>query len=768
MRYGRAMRCVLAAGRSWIWRLAGPALFVACHTAPPPDLPRPTLHCPADLRTPARVAAPTLVRCERQADGIETGELEGAGERVHFTRWRTGQRHGDTPPIVLLVPILAGGEDLMHRVAEGLVERGFDVALCRRVASALKPPQRGPELEDLFRRTILHQRLLLAWLREQAGAPAEVCVMGLSLGGMVGTTLTAIEPSVRGVTVCLSGGDLGDLVTASSESRVQRWRDWRHLEDGVGDDHLRQELRQQLAHEPLRAARAVPTDKVLFVGGAFDTVVPEHHQDLLWEALGRPRRLTLPLGHYSAFLALEVVLDAAAEHFRGCLARRRSGVSEFADLRPVAPLAPPRSPRFDPLPRSRARDLRIMDVRIAAASLLFLATTFLADTAVAQFPTGPQAPMKPPAAQDPEKATQPPEDPVVALSREKARLEREIEYARARVVAARGALAAKFQRQERTWREIDAGTLAQTNTAVVTAKARPQTARVAAKAELETLGTDGMLLVNGAVIRRPLFDSVMDYLRTVPNTGTDEQRAPRVLMDLIRTEVANAAFPDSEAMVIAGHVVKRLANGSTPAEMARMYGVIPGASPDGRLEIMRNSALGPVLEQAAFTTKVGEATTPIRTSMGAVVLKVAAFEKGASPELDKVQLDAIVVPYTQDSFALQSVLETAMAGQVQIVGRDSTVVEMLPVMFRPVAARAKSVDKVTLQKTMERLEAERERLEALLKERPDEALRMQVSTLKGQIEKTRIAIENADKEASATVPPQTNSVEPGKQDQGKK
>ena len=348
------MRCVFAADRSWIWRLTGLVVFAACHTAPPPDRPRPVLRCPTDLATPMLVVPPTLVHLERQEDGTETGALEGAGERVHFTRWRTDQRHGGQPPMVLLVPILAGGEELMHSVAEGLVERGFDVALCRRVASALKPPQRGSELEELFRRTILHQRLLLAWLRELAPGPAEICVMGLSLGGMVGTTLAAIEPSIRGVAVCLSGGDLGDLVIASSESRVRRWRGWRHDADGVGDDHLRQELRQDLAHEPLRAARAVPTGKVLFVGGAFDTVVPTRHQDLLWEALGRPTRLTLPLGHYSAFLALEVVLDAAAEHFRGCLAPRGARAPEFARHWPVAPLAPPRSRRFDPLPRSRA------------------------------------------------------------------------------------------------------------------------------------------------------------------------------------------------------------------------------------------------------------------------------------------------------------------------------------------------------------------------------------------------------------------------------
>lgn len=399
-----------------------------------------------------------------------------------------------------------------------------------------------------------------------------------------------------------------------------------------------------------------------------------------------------------------------------------------------------------------------MDVRTTAASLLFLAApSFLTCATLAQTPGATKPPAQAPASgstQDPEKQAPAPVDPVEALTREKARLEREIEFARARVAAARNSLAAKFKPHEHTWREIDAGTLTQTNTAAVAAQARPQSARVASKPELETLGVDGMVLVNGAVIRRPLFDSVMNYLRTVPNSGNDEQRAHRILTELIRTEVASTAFPDSEALVVAAQVVQRLANGSTPAEMARMYGIIPGATADGRLELMHNSALGPVLEQAAFTTEVGQATTPIRTSLGAVVLKVAAFEKGASPELDKVQVDAILVPYTQDSFALQKVLETAMAGQLQLVGRDQSVVDMLPPIFRSAGPRSKPVDTDTLNKTLVRLEAERTRLEAVLKEKPDGTTEKQLQGIVAQIEKIKAVLDSAkeSKPGETTVP----------------
>lgn len=291
------------------------SLLAACTTTSPPTASRPMLPCPPEIAAPLVVPPPRLV-CGDTQDGRFVGELEGLGERVHFTLWRTRNRTDGGAPLILLVPILAGGEELMVTVASELLDRGFDVTLCKRVDGALKPPQRGPELERLYHRTVLHQRLLLSWLRHGDNPPSSLCVFGISLGGMVATALAAAEPSVAATAICLSGGDVANLVVVSSENRVQRWRLWRHEFDGVGDDHIRQELQQELRHEPLRAAHAVPTDSVLFVSGSLDTVVPPRHQDLLWEALGRPQRLTVPFGHYSAFLMLPEVVQAAAEHFR--------------------------------------------------------------------------------------------------------------------------------------------------------------------------------------------------------------------------------------------------------------------------------------------------------------------------------------------------------------------------------------------------------------------------------------------------------------------
>ncbi|MBL9079649.1 MAG: alpha/beta hydrolase [Planctomycetes bacterium] len=272
-------------------------------------MPRPPLPPPVPF-----AAVPPVTLESVTAHG---GVLAAGDERVRFRRWGGTDAGGPPRPIVVLVPILAGGEDLLDGVARRLVDHGFDVAACERAGAALRPPQRALELDDLFARTVRHQRILLQWLRSAPPPPATF-VLGLSMGGMVAAVVAAAEPSLDGVAICLSGADLGGLVVRSSEPRVRRWVEWRRSEDGIGDGELTWELRQYLRYEPLAFAAAVAAPKVLFVGAALDTVVPPRHQDLLWEALGRPGRLTVALGHYTAAAAIDPILGAAAAHFRAC------------------------------------------------------------------------------------------------------------------------------------------------------------------------------------------------------------------------------------------------------------------------------------------------------------------------------------------------------------------------------------------------------------------------------------------------------------------
>lgn len=298
--------------RSLVVALCVMAMACACTVQPVPHYPRPELphHYPP-------VPVPEMLELESLDSGRQVGVLAHEDERVRFEVRRSPRAAGEPPrPMVLLVPILAGGKQLMGLIAEHIRGHGFDVAFCERAGSALSPPQRGPDLDELFRRTVLHQRLLLAWLRDAEEPPPHLHVLGLSMGGIVTTVLAAQEPNLDSVAICLAGADLAGLVLVTSEKRVLHWLDWRQDTDGIGADSLYWEIRQFLEHEPALFAAQVETEKVLFVSAAFDTVVPRRNQSLLWEGLGRPQRLDVPFGHYTAAVAVERVIGAAAAHFR--------------------------------------------------------------------------------------------------------------------------------------------------------------------------------------------------------------------------------------------------------------------------------------------------------------------------------------------------------------------------------------------------------------------------------------------------------------------
>ena len=293
--------------------VAAMALLSGCAFAPPPASPRPALSAEELGLTVAATPSPELRDLVASSPGRSRGWLDAEGEAVAFELRETPGDPGR--PVVLLVPILAGGDDIQEMVAGRLQAHGFDVAWCARAGSALRPGQRGADLEQLFRRTVLHQRLLLRWLRERHAAPIPQFAFGMSLGGMVATVLAAHEPELAGLAVCLSGGDVPGIVGNSAEPRVLAWRQWRREADGLDDADMHAELCHCLAHEPLRFAPAVPTERVLLVAATLDEVVPGRQQDLLWEAFGRPARLSLPLGHYTAALAVDAIVAAAARHF---------------------------------------------------------------------------------------------------------------------------------------------------------------------------------------------------------------------------------------------------------------------------------------------------------------------------------------------------------------------------------------------------------------------------------------------------------------------
>jgi dienelactone hydrolase len=355
-------------------------LAPACTMRPATRHARPALPIPPAVATAYRVPGPVV---ENTFVPIGTGEggrgffrgvlTAGAGDETERTEFNLVLPKGasaDAPsPIALALPILGGGPELMWVIAGILADHGWAVAWTEKVGSVMQRGQRGHDLEAMFRRTVIHNRMVLEWARTEPRLDGEhPMAIGVSMGGMVASVLLAVEPRVCGAAVVISGGDLPQLIPATEEGRVRRWADWRAEADGMPGSEITRELERVLVSDPARLAACVETEEVLMVSATLDTVIPRRNQDLLWEAFGRPQRMFVPLHHYTSALALLPIMDRvheflSARHLavesRGKSGERRGlarAPTETCDDSPPETAAEPSTDASHALPDARSHE----------------------------------------------------------------------------------------------------------------------------------------------------------------------------------------------------------------------------------------------------------------------------------------------------------------------------------------------------------------------------------------------------------------------------
>jgi len=296
-------------------------LAPACTTTPyraTRDAPR-----SLDPSLAERFGVPPLVLVtagELQADGTcwrQDGVLEIDGVELGYSYWLPAK--GSQPaPFVLVLPILAGGERITEHVCESLARRGIAAGSIERAWRLFKDKETIDELEAKLVRVVCAQRAFLAWVAEREGIDrGRIGCFGISMGGILATLLAAVEPRLDCAVICLAGGDFGELVVSADEIKLERWVRERLAADGISAAELQERIRREFEVEPLHFAPAVDPRRVLFVAARWDGVIPRSSREALWQALGRPERVDVPLGHYTSILALDWLVGRASRFAAG-------------------------------------------------------------------------------------------------------------------------------------------------------------------------------------------------------------------------------------------------------------------------------------------------------------------------------------------------------------------------------------------------------------------------------------------------------------------
>ncbi|HWT78218.1 MAG TPA: acyl-CoA thioester hydrolase/BAAT C-terminal domain-containing protein [Candidatus Methylomirabilis sp.] len=274
----------------------------------------------------APIAAPRHIRAWRVQwkDGART-VAESLGYRSVAGFYLPNADEKPPCPGVLLLPVLYDRFGLASgTLARYLAAQGFAALELRTGPSFLDRVRvtqdgDGPTSEDVVIEMIRDARRALDWLCHQPGVDGNrLGIIGISHGAMIAPCVMAADSRLQAGVFCMGGAHEAMIVARSWERSVRRFRHRIMRAHGLTDPNDLSRLPQALASrsEPMRYAQAVDPHSVLLFKTRLDRAVVPEAQDKLWQALGRPRRITLPLGHIGFGLAFYYAARRSAEFLR--------------------------------------------------------------------------------------------------------------------------------------------------------------------------------------------------------------------------------------------------------------------------------------------------------------------------------------------------------------------------------------------------------------------------------------------------------------------
>ena len=153
------------------------------------------------------------------------------------------------------------------------------------------------ETRQIFAQTVVDARRAVDYLvtREDID-PDRIVLLGASMGGILGVTVAAHEPRIRGALLLYAGGNLRRLL-AESKIIYPRTTWWRSALAGVSGVILRET-------DPVRHIGGVSPRPVLMINGRRDTVVPPRCAEELYAAAREPKEI---IWHDSDHIGLDGV-----------------------------------------------------------------------------------------------------------------------------------------------------------------------------------------------------------------------------------------------------------------------------------------------------------------------------------------------------------------------------------------------------------------------------------------------------------------------------
>ena len=211
---------------------------------------------------------------------------------------------------VIVVPPTGGENFLDRHMAEKLCDVGLRTLILT-YDTVYPTLTRNLKIHDLSAEEFLAQLELT--LREY---PHPTVLVGASLGGLFSSIAfgiasnngltnsyplafkpTAIVSQLNGAVLTVAGGSLSQILTDSLIPNAVLQRIDRLIADPMSLDQYQAQLSKSILLDTLKLTNPQRNTRILFFEGTLDGIVPTSTQEQLWQAWGRPERISYLLGH---------------------------------------------------------------------------------------------------------------------------------------------------------------------------------------------------------------------------------------------------------------------------------------------------------------------------------------------------------------------------------------------------------------------------------------------------------------------------------------
>lgn len=222
-----------------------------------------------------------------------------------------------THPLVLVLPIMGGGNEVANHFAKVFAKKGLAAAIVHRQEDYKDLEEDAEQLNLVFEQIVYDHQLALDWLTEQPSVdPERIGLFGASAGSIKGSLVYAVDDRIDAAVLALAGADLPFIFSYSSEKGIIEKRDRAMKRDGLTVEEFHQVMDAYFRYDPMTYAPYMDARDILMILPIFDRVLPHSTAKAYRTALGGPEAIYIPTGHYGSILYLPVIESAAVKFLK--------------------------------------------------------------------------------------------------------------------------------------------------------------------------------------------------------------------------------------------------------------------------------------------------------------------------------------------------------------------------------------------------------------------------------------------------------------------